>query len=759
MAITRVGVLTSGGDASGMNAAVRAVVRTALDRGLEIYGIHEGYCGLIEGGDRVRPMTWSSVGGTLHRGGTVIGTARSPEFTTRAGRLKAAQTLLGFGIDALIVIGGDGSLTGADVFRREWAGILEELVASGAVSRDVALRHPRLTVVGLVGSIDNDAFGTDMTIGADTALHRITEAIDAISSTASSHRRVFVVEVMGRHCGYLALMSAVATGADWLFIPEQPPATDDWEAEMVAALRAGRDAGRRDAMVIVAEGATDRHGQPITSGHLRAVLEATLKESVKITVLGHVQRGGAPSAFDRNLGTMMGYGAVEALVAGAADEESQVIGMRGNRVVRIPLEECVSKTREINRLLGSHEYAKALELRGHSFNVSLRSLQTLLRALPHPPREGQRRIRLAILNVGASAAGMNAAVRAATRIALDQGHEMLAVRRGFQGLIDNDMQEMAWMSVDGWAALGGSELGTSRVVPSGPDLYAMARTIENRGIEGLLVIGGWDGYKGAHRLYEERANFPAFQIPIVCLPATIDNNLPGTELSIGADTALNNIVGVVDKIKQSAVAERRCYIVEVMGRRCGYLALMSGLATGAERVYLHEEEEGVTLKSMKDDLDMLIQGFKEGKRLGLIIRNEEANPTYDTYFMAQLFGEESGGSFAVRESILGHLQQGGDPSPFDRIQAAKLGRRCVGFLIEQASEKKPAAAFVGLVAGKVRFHPLEDLPRMMDEPNRRPKAQWWLGLRTIANALSRSGPVEITTAATEVSEVDRDEDE
>jgi 6-phosphofructokinase 1 len=721
-----------------MNAAVRAVVRAALDRGLEIYGIYEGFCGLIEGGARIRPMTWNSVGGIIHRGGTVIGTARSEAFATREGRLAAASTLLAAEIDSLIVIGGDGSLTGVDVFRREWAGLLDELVAGGAVTRDLATRHPRLTVVGLVGSIDNDAFGTDMTIGADTALHRITEAIDAISSTASSHRRTFVVEVMGRHCGYLALMSAIATGADWVFIPEHPPASDHWEGEMIAALKAGREAGRRDAMVVLAEGATDRTGRPITSQRLREVLEAGLGESVRITVLGHVQRGGAPSAYDRTLGTIMGHAAVETLVAGDAVEESQVIGMRGNRVVRIPLAECVSKTREINRLLEAQAYAPALELRGNSFTTAFRTLQTLLRALPHPPQPGQRRLRLAILNVGAPAPGMNTAVRAAVRIAIDQGHTMFGVRRGFQGLIDDDLQEMAWMSVNGWAPQGGSELGTNRVVPSGPDFYAIARTIERHQLEGLLVVGGWEGYQGAYRLFEERANFPAFEIPIVCLPATIDNNLPGTELSIGADTALNSIVTVVDKIKQSAVAERRCYIVEVMGRRCGYLALMSGLATGAERVYVHEE--GVTLKSMKEDLDILVRGFREGKRLGLIIRNEDANPTYDTAFMSALFQEESGGAFAVRESILGHLQQGGDPSPFDRIQATKLARRCVGFLVEQAGTERPACAFIGLVTGKVQFHPLEDLPRMMDEPNRRPKSQWWLGLRTINNALARSGP-------------------
>jgi 6-phosphofructokinase 1 len=554
VAIKRVGLLTSGGDASGMNAAVRAVVRAGLDRGLEVFGIYEGYAGLIEGGERIRPMAWNSVGGIIHRGGTIIGTARSDAFRTREGRLTAAFNLLQAGIDNLIVIGGDGSLHGADVFRAEWPGLVQELVAGGRISPELAARHPHLVVVGLIGSIDNDAVGTDMTIGADTALHRITEAIDAIGSTASSHRRTFVVEVMGRHCGYLALMSAIATGADWVFIPEHPPESDDWEAEMIASLKAGREAGRRDAMVIVAEGATDGHGKPITSEHLRSVLQAHLDESVRITVLGHVQRGGAPSAFDRNLGTIMGHAAIDTLLAGGADQESQVIGMRGNRVTQIPLAECVSRTRDINALLEAHEYGQALKLRGSSFITSLRTMDTLLRALPHPPEAGQRRFRLAVLNAGAPAPGMNAAVRAAVRIATDQGHLVLGVNRGFQGLIDDDMREMDWMSVNGWASLGGSELGTNRVVPAGRDFYAIARTIERRRVEGLLVVGGWEAYQSAYRLLDERKNYPAFDIPIVCLPATIDNNLPGTELSIGADTALNSIVTVVDKIKQSAVA-------------------------------------------------------------------------------------------------------------------------------------------------------------------------------------------------------------
>ena len=244
-----------------MNAALRAVVRTSISRGVDVYAIYEGYQGMVAGGDHIRKMVWDSVGGILQVGGTVIGTARSAEFRTREGRLKAARNLVERGIDALIVIGGDGSLTGADVFRKEWPGLLAELTDTGAIAQEQAAAHPNLIMVGLVGSIDNDMFGTDMTIGADSALHRTVEAIDALTSTAASHQRTFVVEVMGRHCGYLALMTAIATGANWVLIPECPPATG-WEDEMCERIQAGRPVGRRHNIVIVAEGATDQQGQP-----------------------------------------------------------------------------------------------------------------------------------------------------------------------------------------------------------------------------------------------------------------------------------------------------------------------------------------------------------------------------------------------------------------------------------------------------------------------------------------------------------------
>ncbi len=729
-----IGVLTSGGDAPGMNAALRAVVRTALSMGAQTYAIYEGYQGMVDGGDRIRPLTWSDVGGIMQRGGTIIGTARCAEFRTREGRLKAAKNLLERGIDRLVVIGGDGSLTGANTFRQEWSGLVAELVQNGEIAPETAAQHPFLAIVGLVGSIDNDFFGTDMTIGADTALQRITTALDQIGSTAASHQRTFVVEVMGRNCGYLALMSALAGTAHWVFIPENPPETDDWETMMCDVLAAGRAAGRRHSMVVIAEGARDRYGNPITSDHVKKVLEERLGEDAKVTILGHVQRGGSPSAFDRWMSTLVGNAAVEELLNASPESEPQVIGIRYNRITHLPLMECVQKTQAVAQAIAAQDYEKAMELRGGSFKEQFRFLRTLLRALPHPPPEKVRRLKLAILTDGAPAPGMNTAVRAAVRMAIDQGHTVMAVHNGFEGLIRGDLEEFGWMSVHGWGAMGGSQLGVSRKVPAGKELYAIARTLEAQGIQGLLVIGGWSAYETAYKLYTEQDTFPAFNIPIMCLPASIDNNLPGSELSIGADTALNNILEVVDKIKQSAVAIRRCFVVEVMGTYCGYLALMSGLAGGAERVYLNEE--GVKLSDLEADLAHMIEEFQGGKRLSLLIRNENANPLYTASFMQALFEEESQKLFDVRTAILGHMQQGGEPSPFDRIQAIRFATRCVEFLSREAEKKSTSGAFIGIQGGQIKIHNLEDMPRMIDAVHMRQKEQWWLDLRTLVQQLS-----------------------
>jgi 6-phosphofructokinase 1 len=232
----KIAIMTSGGDSPGMNGVVRACVRMAIHMGCDAYCIYEGYEGLVQGGDLIRKMEWHDVRGWLSEGGTLIGTARCMAFYERPGRMTAAKNMVLNGIDALIICGGDGSLTGADKFRAEWPSLLDELVSKGELTKDQIAPYQHLNIVGLVGSIDNDLSGTDATIGCYSALARICEMVDYIEATASSHSRAFVIEVMGRHCGWLALMAGVATGADFVFIPERPR-EKDWREEMASVVR------------------------------------------------------------------------------------------------------------------------------------------------------------------------------------------------------------------------------------------------------------------------------------------------------------------------------------------------------------------------------------------------------------------------------------------------------------------------------------------------------------------------------------------
>ncbi len=323
-------VFTSGGDSQGMNAAVRAVVRFGIYLGCKVYFIKEGYQGMVDGGDNIAEASWSSVSGIIHKGGTVIGSARCADFREREGRLRAARNLIERGISNLVAIGGDGSLTGANRFREEWGSLLDELLEKGQIDADTRAKFSHLNIVGMVGSIDNDFCGTDMTIGTDSALHRIVEAVDAIIPTADSHQRTFIMEVMGRHCGYLALVAAIVTEADFVFIPEWPPEVE-WPQKMCKKLAAERELGQRLNIIIVAEGAIDREGNKITPEQVKKVVVDELQMDTRITVLGHVQRGGAPSAFDRVLGCRMGAEAVLALMDATADSEPCVVSLAGNK--------------------------------------------------------------------------------------------------------------------------------------------------------------------------------------------------------------------------------------------------------------------------------------------------------------------------------------------------------------------------------------------------------------------------------------------
>ncbi|MEO8203959.1 MAG: ATP-dependent 6-phosphofructokinase [Betaproteobacteria bacterium] len=310
----RIGILTSGGDAPGMNAAVRAATRAAIAQGWEVLGVQNGYSGLL--GDRMRLLSARDVGGIIQRGGTVLGSARCPEIRDPKGHAKALRVLARRKIDALVVIGGNGSQTGA-----------------------ASLGVGGFPVVGVASTIDNDLVGTDMSIGVDTAVNITLEAIDRLRTTGSSHQRAFLVETMGRNCGHIALMAGIAGGAEVIAVPEREITPD----EAAARLRAAYQRGKTHALIVVAEGA--QHGAEAMMEHFRAH-EDTLGFEVRRTTLGHVVRGGIPTAIDRVLATRLGSAAIDQLAQGV---QGVLVGIKGNEVAATPLAEVAGRTRPIDQ--------------------------------------------------------------------------------------------------------------------------------------------------------------------------------------------------------------------------------------------------------------------------------------------------------------------------------------------------------------------------------------------------------------------------
>ena len=309
-----IGILTSGGDAPGMNAAIRAVTRAAIYNELEVKGIYRGYRGLLD--NEIAPFKTNNVSNIIQQGGTILKTARCIEFREPEGRAKAYETMQKESIDALVVIGGDGSLSGARIFAQEY----------------------NLPVVGLPGTIDNDLFGTDTTIGYDTALNTIVEAVDKIRDTASSHERLFFIEVMGRDAGFLALNGAIASGAEAAIIPEIWTEVDQLEE----LIKNGFRKSKNSSIVLVAE-------SEVTGGAM-GMAERVKKEypqyDVRVSILGHLQRGGSPTAADRILASRMGAAAVDALMEG---QRNVMIGIQNDNIVNVPFSKAIKNDKPINR--------------------------------------------------------------------------------------------------------------------------------------------------------------------------------------------------------------------------------------------------------------------------------------------------------------------------------------------------------------------------------------------------------------------------
>lgn len=368
-------------------------------------------------------------------------------------------------------------------------------------------------------------------------------------------------------------------------------------------------------------------------------------------------------------------------------------------------------------------------------------------------------MRIAIIHVGAPAGGMNQATKGAVAYCLTRGHTPLAVHNGFPGLCRHhadkpvgSVREIEWLESYSWANEGGSDIGTNRSLPS-EDMEGTAKCFELYKFDAMFLIGGFEAFTAASQLRQAREKYPVFRIPLVVLPATISNNVPGTEYSLGSDTCLNTLIEFCDAIRQSASSSRRrVFVIETQGGRSGYIATTAGLAVGAVAVYI--PEEGINIKMLVKDIDFLRDNFSKDRganRAGkIILRNETASKTYTTQFIADMIAEEGQGRFESRAAVPGHFQQGGKPSPMDRTRALRMAIKCMQH-IESYADKSPeeiaademSAVVIGVKGSQVLFSPMGGATGLeateTDWTRRRPKTEFWLDLQNTVNALSGRG--------------------
>lgn len=744
-----IAVFTSGGDAQGMNAAVRAIVRVGLYLGCRVYYIKEGYQGMVDGGDNIPQATWESTSNIIHMGGTEIGSARCMDFKERTGRLKAAKNLVQLGITNLIAIGGDGSLTGANLFRQEWPSLLRELVDTGQIVPEKLITCAHLNIVGLVGSIDNDFCGTDMTIGVDSALHRIVESVDEIMTTAVSHKRAFVLEIMGRMCGYLPLVAGISCEASMVFIPEDPP-MGDWRESLCDEMREkAKSDSRRTQIIMVAEGAIDRYGNTIKCSDVQKVLSERMGLDVRVTVLGHVQRGGKASAFDRIIGTRMGTEAVLALMDATPDTPACAICLDGTEIVRTPLMKAVEQTKLVGQKMNELDFDEVVKLRGRSIRNHLFIFNMQRNITPHPvfQKPGRRRIfRIAMVHNGQPACGMNAAARGFVGMCISKGYVPLFIFESWRGLLRDKVESIEWSQVQYYTSAGGSKLGTNIETAGDVGLVNIAKKLHQHNISALIIVGGFEAFKSACELLKGRETYPELCIPVNVIPATINNNVPGCKLCLGCDTAINNICKACDDLKQSASSLQKLVdVVETGGHNCGYLAMLSALAAGADTCFIREEPFSVrdvynVCKKLKNKLEF------SGVKQGIVLRNEKANANLTTDFIYRLLNEEGKPQFSARQTVLGDTQVGHTASAFDRCAGIKAGVRATGWILLTLSQcnqggriytDNPNTVTVSTAnSGKDSYVSVETLALRTDFEQMVPKDQWWLKLGRLLSILS-----------------------
>ncbi|XP_059144589.1 ATP-dependent 6-phosphofructokinase-like [Physella acuta] len=746
----KLAVFTAGDDSQGMNAAIRAVVRMAHYLGCTVMYIKQGFKGMVAGGDNFTEASWISTEDIAGVGGTILKTCKCPEFVERATRMKAAKNLIENGIQNIVAIGGDGTLKGVHSLQKEWQSIIRSLDDKNLVDKSLLHKYKSLRVVGIVSSIVNDVCGTDMAIGANSAIHKILEATDAIATSASSTRAAFVIEVMGKTSGYLALAAAVACDASMVFLPEWPP-QGDWREELYSKVRDDHLMGVECIIIFVSEGATDRFGKPITSSDVCCVLTEKLNINCQATVLGHVQCGGVPSAYDRVIAARMGAEAVVALKGLTDEHGSCVIGINGNEISHMSMEKCLETNDLLEHHLVDKNFMEAVRLRGRHFQSLLSSYVLLHSMRSNPgiidlPLSRDRTV--AVIQVGKACVGQCLIIKSFVGFCQSRGFSVLAIKDGFEGLLKGTVVRLCWDVVKHWSSRVNDCLGSCRYPAAHYGLENIDAAIQNLGLCGLLLVGSFPAFESLYQMYEKVGTYRNFGIPMCMVPVTIMNNIPGCEISIGSDSALNEIVGYCDKMKRLAKANKNyVYIIETLGQNCGYLTTMCAVCVGADAAYIRQEV--VNLDTLLQDVDHIKNKIqKSGVRNALILRSEFANENYTSDFMHKLFTEEGAGVFSCRTGSVGQVQLGVLPSPMDRKSGTIYGLRSGEWLLNTVEAISPMNGMIYDESPKnkvvlclnkriIMFRPVTRLLAETDLQLKVPTYNWWLKLRPLIRILTQ----------------------
>lgn len=607
-----IGVLTSGGDAPGMNAAVRAVVRTAIADGMQVKGIRRGFSGLID--EDIIDLNSRSVADTIQKGGTFLYTARCPEMITSEGQDLAAANCKKHGIDALVVIGGDGSFRGC-----------------------LSLKKRGINVIGIPGTIDLDIACTEYTIGFDTAVNTAMEAIDKIRDTSTSRERCSIIEVMGRHAGYIALWCGLANGAEAVLTTEL---YNYEEQKLISDIETKRKSGRKHYIVINAEGIGDSEG-------MARRIEYATGMPTSATILGYLQRGGSPTCKDRVYASAFGAKAVDILYKGGAN---RVVAYRDGAFVDYDMDEALSMKKTLDPFL--------VEMLGRLTRKGDSRLMKNEGMLPVEEEKFSRKT-IGVLTSGIDAPGMNAAIRAVVRSAIGSNMKVIGFKRGFSGLIEKDYIEMTNKTMSETVQRGGTQLLASECpefMTEEGQLKAV-ETLKELKVDALVIIGGNGTMRGGMDLI-------ARGVKVIGIPATIDLDVACTEYTIGFDTAVNTAMEAIDKVRDTSQSHERCSVIEVAGKRSGHNALWCGIATGAEEIITREYYDYNEQRIISE----IINKKKLGKRLHLIVNSESVGKSAS---LAKNIDFATG--LETRATILGSLQSGGTPSCQDRVFASAMG--------------------------------------------------------------------------------------